>query len=151
LSAALVVLGCVVAIAACGSNNSSRNAASNGYTQALKFSACMRSHGVPNFPDPGAGGYQRSGVNFGSPATRSAMNACEKYLPPASGHEQPISASERQNELALADCMRANGVPDFPDPGPYGIQIPIGSGPNPQSPGFQTAQKVCKLPEPKRR
>jgi hypothetical protein len=41
-------------IAACGSSGkpSATASASTGYSQAVKYSNCMRSHGVPNFPDP---------------------------------------------------------------------------------------------------
>jgi len=49
----------------------------------LQFARCMRSHGVPNFPDPeirsGPGGNQVAylpGVNIQSPAVQSAANAC---------------------------------------------------------------------------
>jgi hypothetical protein len=136
--AAAVLAG--AAVAGCGSAGG--GATASGPIAALQFARCMRASGVPNFPDgpikPG------NGINFRSPAFARALRACEKYLPHSSGHEQPISASERLNEIALATCMRANGVANFPDPGPYGIQIPIGSGPNPQSPAFQTAQRACK-------
>ena len=41
--------------------------------------------------------------------------------------------------------MRAHGVTNFPDPGSGGgIQIPIGSGINPQAPAFQSAQRACR-------
>ena len=78
----------------------------------------MRANGVPNFPDPGPRGYQitpGSGINPLSPVNQTAFNTCEKYLP-ASGHSPPLPASMRHQELLLADCMRANGVPNFPDP-----------------------------------
>lgn len=46
--------------------------------------------------------------------------------------------------IRFANCMRAHGVPNFPDPGGGGgIQVPAGSGINPQSPAFQSAQKAC--------
>ncbi len=46
--------------------------------------------------------------------------------------------------LKFANCMRAHGVPNFPDPNSGGgIQIPLGSGLKPQSPAFQAAQKRC--------
>jgi hypothetical protein len=51
--------------------------------RALQFARCMRSHGVPNFPDPrymaGSGGNQVAylrGVNIESPAVQSAAKAC---------------------------------------------------------------------------
>lgn len=50
----------------------------------------------------------------------------------------------RSSGIAVAQCMREHGITNFPDPGPGGgIQIPSGSGINPQSPGFQSAQKAC--------
>ena len=141
---AIAVLG-GAAIAGCGStghpNRTSTNATS---ASGLRFSQCMRANGVPSFPDPGPGGYQRSGINLQSPAAQSAMNACDKYLPP-SGNPPPVPASVRHQELALANCMRANGVPNFPDPDANGdIQFPVTS-PIPQSPAFRRAQNgPCK-------
>lgn len=47
--------------------------------------------------------------------------------------------------LAMARCMRAHGVPNFPDPGSRGtIEITPGSGIDPRSPAFQTAQQACR-------
>jgi hypothetical protein len=47
--------------------------------------------------------------------------------------------------LKFAQCMRAHGLSNFPDPGSAGgIQIGgPGSNLNPQSPAFQSAQKAC--------
>jgi hypothetical protein len=146
LSGAPAALCCAVAIAACGSNHSSRNATSNGYAQGFKFSDCMRREGVPNFPDPGARGYQITpgSAITQSPAYQTAFNACEKYLP-RSAPPPPPSAGERQQALKFAQCMRANGVPNFPDPGANGaIQFPV-SSPIPKSPAFRRAQNgPCK-------
>jgi hypothetical protein len=55
-------------------------------TQALKFVACMRSHGIPDWPDPvvDAGGVVfngTGGVAPGSPLMRSAQQACRMRLP----------------------------------------------------------------------
>jgi hypothetical protein len=59
--------------------------------QALAFSACMRTHGVPSFPDPqftsGPGGHGVGvriggpGVNFNSPQFQSAQSACRNLIP----------------------------------------------------------------------
>jgi hypothetical protein len=55
--------------------------------QALKFSACMRSHGVPKFPDPqfnsGGGTLLKIGkdVNPNSPQFQAAQKACRKLVP----------------------------------------------------------------------
>jgi hypothetical protein len=54
--------------------------------EALRFSRCVRSHGVPNFPDPGSDGRipdpATVGINQGSPKFEAANQACRKYRPP---------------------------------------------------------------------
>ncbi|HEV7938468.1 MAG TPA: hypothetical protein VGP18_10655 [Solirubrobacteraceae bacterium] len=47
--------------------------------------------------------------------------------------------------LAFAACMRANGLPNFPDPKTGGdFLFHTGSGADPSSPAFKTAQTKCK-------
>jgi hypothetical protein len=60
--------------------------------QALRFSACMRSHGVPSFPDPdfSQGGVRlkldaKSGLDPSSPQFKAAQNACKRLLPGKGG------------------------------------------------------------------
>jgi hypothetical protein len=67
-----------------------------------------------------------------------ALTACG-----SSGHSTETGASASGSGIAFADCMRANGVPNFPDPKGPGIQISAGSGINPSSPAFQAAQTKC--------
>jgi hypothetical protein len=55
-------------------------------SQALKFVACMRSHGLPSFSDPvvnASGVSQRlpRGVSPNSPQFQSAQQACRKFQP----------------------------------------------------------------------
>ena len=54
--------------------------------QALRFSRCVRSHGVPNFPDPASDGRipdpASVGIDQGSPKFQAANQACRKYRPP---------------------------------------------------------------------
>jgi hypothetical protein len=74
--------------------------------RALEFSRCMRSHGVPSFPDPngGAGGHTRiggpgSGIDPNSPRFRAAGKACQKYFGPAGSKRGPTaSPSGRDGE-----------------------------------------------------
>jgi hypothetical protein len=42
--------------------------------------------------------------------------------------------------VAFADCMRAHGIPNFPDPGPNGFSL---SGIDTGSPAFRSAHKAC--------
>ena len=123
------------------------------FARALQFSECMRSHGVPNFPDPTSGGgiqiSSGSGVDPASPQFRTAQKACQKYFPGPHMSQAQIVQHEQQ-VLAFAACTRKNGVPNFPGPtfGPQG-QIEEKGGPggvNPSSPAFQAAAKKCNGP-----
>jgi len=54
--------------------------------QALRFSQCVRNHGVTNFPDPGSDGRipdpASLGIDQGSQQFQAANQACRKYRPP---------------------------------------------------------------------
>ena len=123
------------AIAGCGSAGAPGGTGTDA-ASGIQFAQCMRANGVPNFPDGPI--TPNSGINPLSPAYQSAQNACKRYAPRHA--PPPVPASVRQQERALARCMRANGVSDFPDPDANGnSQFPIGS-PIPQSQAFQRAQ-----------
>jgi hypothetical protein len=161
LSITLAVVCCAALIAACGSSGKPSSAGgSSGYAQKLQFVVCMRSHGVPNLPDPSPNGAAPSGpynsfegivipstINPQSPAFQSADQSCEKLLSAGSAPRPPISESQKLAAIANAQCMRKHSVPGFPDPefpsgGGIGIQIG-GPGDDPQSPAFQHAEKIC--------
>lgn len=152
LAAVLAVTGSTLAVAACGSSGKPATA-SNGQVAFLNFSKCMRSHGVPNFPDPSAGGgihlNAGSGVNPFSPGFQSAQAACKKLLP-GGGPPAEVPESQKLQALKSAECMRAHGVPNFPDPTfPKGggiLQGGPGSGINPNTPAFQRAARACGGP-----
>jgi len=119
-----------------------------------KLAQCMRSHGVPNFPDPSASGELSIGAGSGidprSPKFQRAMQACQKLLPNG-GQPSPQQVAKAQKAaLAFSQCMRKHGVKDFPDPTFSGnsIQMRItgrpGSDLNPNSPTFQRARTACQ-------
>lgn len=119
-----------------------------------KFAACMRSHGVPNFPDPGSGGSvtinQSLGIDPDSPKFKAAQAACQKLLPRGKEPTAQEQAKAQQQMLAFSACMRSHGVPDFPDPtfsngrGTMKIAGGQGSDLDPSSPKFKAAQEACK-------
>ena len=127
-------------IAGCGSISISGDAGTNA-SNVIPFAQCMRSNGVPNFPDGRI--TPASGINPTSPAYEHAQSACNKYLPHYAP-PPPTPESVRQQLRLLAACMRANGVP-IPDPDANGnIQFLINS-PLVSSPAFQHAQNgPCK-------
>jgi hypothetical protein len=99
----------------------------------------MRSHGVPNFPDPNSSGQlDLSGVNPQSPAYQTAANDCKSFGVGAT--PKPITQTPQIQAavLKMAKCMRSHGVPNFPD-GP----ITRSSGINESSPAFQRAFQKC--------
>lgn len=148
--------------------------ASPGQLQAdaLKFSQCMRSHGVPNFPDPAPGGgfvFQAgSGLNPSSPAVKSAQAKCQKYMggsTPGPGTVTHPSAQWLAQMVKASACMRRHGYPDFPDPrtsvpsNPFGnsgtgvisnidgVIFIFPSSIDTESPQFYRAADSCKFPD----
>ena len=137
-----------MALSACGFSGSPSGAAGtgSGNALALKFADCMRSHGVPNFPDPGSPvGGPVSGINTQAPGFRSAGRKWDKLTNNPQPQGSPASESQRRAALANAECMRTHGVPNFPDPtflSSGGTSINL-TGLNPQSPAFKHAQAAC--------
>jgi hypothetical protein len=148
--------------AACGGGGgngggSSGSGGSTTYQKELAFSQCMRAHGEPNFPDPGSngviaikgGGAASSGSpskdqHIGGPQMTKANNACRHLLPNGG---VPTAAQRQQmlkQGLKFAECMRAHGVSNFPDPKLGGGPVTSGGGINPNSPQFQSAQHACQ-------
>jgi hypothetical protein len=164
VTASLAAISFALALAACGSSGKSGSVSTKA-AAGIEFADCMRSHGLPGFPDPSAGGGIRlpDGINPQSPAFQSAQRACTKYMPGAGG--RPQASEQRKLEmLKLASCMRHHGLPSFPDPtsrppagGPgsgSGIGLAFGAPGSfiavpqtlLQSPAFRTAAATCGFP-----
>jgi hypothetical protein len=145
-----------LALAACGSSSNPGTSASM-VDAALKFSRCMRAHGVSDFPDP-SGGQGAIAINpkeAQSPAFQAAQQKCRKFMP-TKGPPPHMTASELSRAFAFARCMRAHGVPSFPDPtqgtrpsggGPVlvlqGMLFKVGPGMDPKSPAFRQSVQRC--------
>ncbi len=110
----------------------------------LAYSQCMRDNGVPNFPDPVNGGLQIDGneIGMGTPTYKAADEACKSLMPaPPAGSVDDQEGRDRM--LAYAQCMRDNGVPNFPDPKPgEGIALD-GDVLDINSPAFKAAEEAC--------
>jgi hypothetical protein len=123
----------------------STTASSSGPTA---FSACMRSHGLPNFPDPDSNGrFGAVGIYKGSPAFRAANSACRALNPkgPVNGQTRTQLEQQLPQLLAFAKCMRAHGVAKFGDPeiSPSGhsIAYPVVDT---HSPAYAAAWAACR-------
>jgi hypothetical protein len=103
------------------SRTSSGTASNGGNTEAtkrekaVKFAECVRAHGVPHFPDPDASGNFNFGVDVSAAVFTAAVNACKALQPPGTLSAKR-SPTQQSAALRFAQCVRANGVPDFPDP-----------------------------------
>jgi hypothetical protein len=120
--------------------------------QAVAYSQCVRSHGVPNFPDPvqtpsGGYGYRTAGIDPGSAAFQGALQACKALPSPWNSTGQQLSPAQQQAWLTWAQCIRAHGLPDFPDPTFSGSEV-HDSGVGSSSPQLQQAMDACKSQRP---
>lgn len=134
---------------------SAAGSASSGQTplaQAVAYSQCIRSHGVPNFPDPvqtpnGGYGYRTNGIDPNSAAFQGALQACRGLPSPWNSTGQQLSAAQQQAWLNWAKCIRAHGQPNFPDPTFSGIEV-HDSGIASSSSQLQSAMRSCKSQMP---
>jgi hypothetical protein len=141
-------------VVACGSDPTPSASPDTARRKAmLDFAACMRKHGVPmqdpKFSADGATSFTAGG-HIDPQTQRKAQQACGHLAKAAQG--PPPSAADqakfRERALAQARCMRAHGVPSFPDPqfgdnGQATLSIEKGSGIDPHDPAFQRAQRIC--------
>ncbi|HEU5387192.1 MAG TPA: hypothetical protein VFV73_14935 [Streptosporangiaceae bacterium] len=134
-AALLVALGL---LAACGGSSSpgapgGSSPSDSGAADAVAHSACMRSHGVPNYPDPRNGQLPKgTAQSFGvsSSQYQAAESACQHLLPASNtnfnallaqclenGHCPPTVVQQALTEgRKFAQCMRDHGAPNWPDP-----------------------------------
>jgi len=83
--------------------------------KAVKFAECIRAHGVSDFPDPNAKNDFEYGVSVSETVWTRAVTACKDLQPPGTLSSKRTS-KQQSATLRLANCVRANGVKDFPDP-----------------------------------
>ncbi len=165
------ILAVGAAVAACGGGPSTPsavtgsttttavNSSTGGSTDAtglVAYSSCMRTHGVPNFPDPtSSGGIPKAGVISAEGAVSSAQvnaaqNACKSLLPAGSSLSgtpiQTIPTQDQQDYLKVASCLRSHGITNFPDPtfsnGTVHFDIP--SSIDTHSTQFTQAKQICQ-------
>ena len=127
-----------VSLAACGSSHSQTVPSLRGGThtsastppdslEAVRAAVgCARKHGMPGVPDPVVGangqvtvpGYTTADL---TPAVRSACAAQLRAAGATSSTLPNVSASDMQALLRWAACMRAHGLPRWPDPNAQGV------------------------------
>jgi hypothetical protein len=114
------VAGLSLLASACSGSSGASPGSSNASKQdPMAYAACMRSHGVPNFPDPPDDHtiQKPSDTDLQSPIFQAAYRAC-RHLNPSGGSPPPAGQQAQlvRQMVAFARCMRSHGVPEFPDP-----------------------------------
>jgi hypothetical protein len=166
-AAALAAMACIALVATgCGGGSSPAASVTGGSTReqaALSYASCMRSHGVPDFPDPDSngtfnldsnqlgGGSRGSGSGSVSSQETAANQVCNHLLNVGT----QLNAAQTQHALSqlvkYAQCMRAHDVPNFRDPHttngaigvPGGIAFDM-TGIDQKSPQYQAAAQACQ-------
>ena len=147
-----------------GSGQSSATTSPSGSTPTTlldQWASCIRAHGDPNQADPTIdangiihiswnpaipGGYE--GTNPGGQGNLGPGQYCRQYLSQAQSAlqgSQSVGNVSQAELVKFAQCMRANGITDYPDPVDGNLSINLGAGGdlNPDNPTFHNATKVC--------
>jgi len=112
---ALIGAGCSKGSTENGSTGSGADKKLTARDKAVKFAECIRAHGVSDFPDPNANNDFQYGVSVSPAVWTRAVDACKDLQPPGtlSAKRTP---KQQSASLRFAQCIRDNGVKDFPDP-----------------------------------
>jgi hypothetical protein len=141
--------------AGCGGGSSTTAGTATAATQngALAYARCMRSHGVPNFPDPtSSGGNDKEAIvgalqRVDNSQAEAAQTACVHVNGGGPGTGQSAAPGQAQTDamLAFARCMRSRGFPDFPDPtqGQLSPQMVTAAGIDLHQPAVLKAGLAC--------
>jgi hypothetical protein len=157
----VVVASAALLLSACGSSSSTNTtktslSGQSAVSKAYEFAACMRNHGVSNFPDPkvtNTGNGQAIAIRAIGPNTpgfKTATKACQGILPTPSNADLAAAAAQRrartQDLLSFARCMRERGVNGFPDPGDQGqltLEMITAAGIDLHAPQVAAAARAC--------
>jgi hypothetical protein len=152
----LVFVGALAAVAmtsACGGGPSSPQVASadgsarptvaasapDAHAQAVKFTQCLRAHGI-KIDDPKSDGGLPRMPSGDSGKMQAALQACQQFAPQGNVGK-PATAAELATARKWVTCMREHGVKNMPDPNAEGAI------PEPKSVDratYQAAQKACQ-------
>src|SRR5262252_4569619 len=122
-----VTLGLLLLTAACRSGASSTGSTSSNGTggvsaayvsDKLGLARCLRAHGVPDYPDPNASGQEPPGAKqlIFTPHGQAAVGACSSWSKRIRNDDAAQNQVVTGEYVRFARCMRAHGLPDFPDP-----------------------------------
>jgi hypothetical protein len=148
-------------LAACGGSNGDGPSADQSFeAKRLAFFDCMRKAGL-DVQTQSSGGRRDTAIRSPKGISPARLQTIQRDCArKTGGGPRELSKAEQakflDQALKFARCMRAHGI-DMPDPKATGGGIAIrkrsdgsgSSGPNPDSPAFQSAQRECQSFMPK--
>ncbi|MFW6690811.1 hypothetical protein [Streptomyces sp. MAR4 CNX-425] len=154
LASSALVVG--VVLAGCSGDSGADSAdggtsASPGgmFDQAVAYAQCMRDNGVPGFKDPvqDTGGVMfqqdQGAIDPDSAEFKAAEEACRDKQPQRQGGPNGGEPLDSEKVAAWAECIRQNGMPDFPDPEIEGNSMVVEMGAvDPEK--FEPARQACQ-------
>jgi hypothetical protein len=155
----LAAIAVAALLSACGGSNSpgaSTSSSSGDHPPSaqsqravLDFTKCVRSHGVPNIPDPGTRGWKNA-LASQAPAVLAAERTCGRLVPGAmpssQSQSQAYSPAQTAAMLGFARCLRSHGFRNFPDPtstGELNHEMLATAGINLHQPALVHAADAC--------
>jgi hypothetical protein len=160
----LAAVACLLVAAACGESTSvvstggagtpsasagTTTVAAGSRTGALAFARCMRTHGIPGWPDPQPnGGFDKAqlrALTVSPTRIRAIESRSCRYDFQNGAQTQTITPADQADYLAAAACMRTHGYPGFPDPSfpSGGVRVVVPSTIDQDSPRFRSAATRC--------
>jgi hypothetical protein len=162
-AAAIATASLVLLAAACGgsppsagSGGSSNAGRSANYQIGISYADCMRSHGVPKYPDPNGSNELANGLpkvsvqqlEVSSSQYQAARSDCAHLLPNDGQQTQTQSGQDLDAMRRYARCMRSHSVPTWPDPtydptAGWGFDLVNVDGFDPNSTQIENKMDVC--------
>ena len=114
----------------------------------IVYAQCIRDNGYAEFPDPGPNGMQFRVTPDSVGRFQAAQRACTEKLPSGmAAMSAPPTAERLEAMVKFSECVRAYGLPDFPDPSPQGA-FEISRTMDMRSPQAQQALQTCRESNP---
>ena len=137
-------VGLVVAALATGSGALAQQSTADRQDAALAYAQCVRDNGYAEFPDPDP----EDGFRFlidpeSAPRFEAATAACQ-HLAPEGMRGDEVTPEQLDALVRLSQCVRENGLPEFPDPGPGGNYDLSGTGIAPGDTRLDAAMAACR-------
>lgn len=147
----LAAVATAALLAGCGSSGGGSGSSTQAAALYHKLGQCIRSHGLPDFPDPVQDPQTGSwGLPQGTATPpQYVLNDCKSVLNQIAAlgtQNNQIPASDLQSYQKWAQCMRQHGIPNWPDPNPNGTFTlpPSLSVASVRAGAYNKQQEACK-------